>query len=184
MVESNNGPTIVVGKIYANWCGHCKSLKPEWAKMKSAVKKALGKEFHVEFSEIEQTNEKDSVDSINKRFLLNSDKKLALQGGYPTLFKISGGQLEYYNGGRNATDMTAWFSGVAKEETINGAAAAVVKPSVKENPNSWRSFFGASSSGGRKRTNRKRQHRKRSKTQKNLSAILSGLSFTYTLSHI
>jgi hypothetical protein len=179
MVANNHNPnknTIVVGKIYANWCGHCKSLKPEWAKMKNSVKKALGSQLdkiHVVFSEIEQTDEKIKVDGINKRFLRNSDKKLALQGGYPTLFKISGGQLEYYNGGRTAEAMTAWFSGLAKEENLNGD---VVKPAVKANPTSWRSFFGASS-GGRRKTNRKNR-RKQSKTQKNLSAILSGLSFT------
>ena len=29
----------VIGKIYAEWCGHCVALKPEWEAMKQELQK-------------------------------------------------------------------------------------------------------------------------------------------------
>ena len=34
---------ILIGKVYANWCGHCQHLKPEWLKMKKELKSKMGK---------------------------------------------------------------------------------------------------------------------------------------------
>ena len=107
-----NKPTLVVGKLHANWCGHCVALRPEWAKMKKMLNNVRNT-FNVVFEEIEQAHEAHKVKRINNTHLSRSSNKLATQGGYPTLFKIKDGKLEYYNGERYAAPMAKWFSGGA-----------------------------------------------------------------------
>ena len=44
--RSKNKPSkkkIIIGKIYADWCGHCNMLKPEWEKMKNMIKHNTGR---------------------------------------------------------------------------------------------------------------------------------------------
>ena len=43
------------------------------------------------------------------KFLPNSEEKVALQGGFPTLFKLLDGKLEYFEGNRQANDMMSWY---------------------------------------------------------------------------
>ena len=95
---------MIVGRIHAKWCGHCKSLEPEWATMK----KQFGKGKY-RFVSIEQTNEESHLDRLNKHLgIVDDDKKVKLQGGYPTIFKAQNGQVEYYNGPRMAKDIADW----------------------------------------------------------------------------
>ena len=108
--NKNSKSTLVIGKIHAKWCGHCVALVPEWNKMKGEIKKLLGNKYHLVFAEIEQSQEKHQLPKINNIHLANSSKKVELQGGYPTLFKIRNGKLDYYGGERNAGSMTKWFS--------------------------------------------------------------------------
>ncbi len=94
----------IVGKLYATWCGHCKTLEPEWKKMKRTVKKMM--KGGVEFVEIESENMDNGLAKLNNKFRTN----VKLQGGYPTLFKIDMDRkkVEYYNGNREANEMTKW----------------------------------------------------------------------------
>jgi protein disulfide-isomerase A6 len=93
---------IILGKVYANWCGHCQNLKPEWSKMKKDLQSKIDKNCSIEFVEIEES-EIAKMDRFKKRFPhLNVN-------GYPTIFKNTGGdELEYYNGERTASDMSDW----------------------------------------------------------------------------
>jgi hypothetical protein len=62
------------------------------------------------FVEIEASQEEKGKSYVNQHYLLNSPHKLDLQGGYPTLFKIKGGNLSYYpsNLGRELPQLMSW----------------------------------------------------------------------------
>jgi thiol-disulfide isomerase/thioredoxin len=97
----------VVGKIYANWCGYCQMMQNDWEKMKTDL--AKGGSF--EIMDIEQKNEVDHVNAVNEKYLKKSVTKVALQGGYPTVFKIKNGKLSYFNGERTYDAMKKWCLG-------------------------------------------------------------------------
>ena len=100
-MDKNTKP--VIGKLYAKWCGYCTSLEPIWDKMRDSIEQQFPNKYT--FSEIEQATEKIELPKLNKRHKTN----VKVQGGYPTLFKINGGKLEYYNGKREFNDMMSWF---------------------------------------------------------------------------
>lgn len=118
-----------VGKIYADWCGHCQSLQPEWARMKNDMKLAMGrslKNVHIEFVEIGDTPKNKAkgltvegmMTKYNLKHLANSAEKLK-SDGYPTLFKVLNGKLTYYPGSRDANSMYTWFmEGVSKPKNM------------------------------------------------------------------
>jgi thiol-disulfide isomerase/thioredoxin len=138
----NRRPTkqVLVGKIYADWCGHCQSLKPEWAKMKRFVKMNMGrmlKNVRVEFVEIEQQQEEAKLKQLNGREeMQKGGKKVGVQGGYPTLFKVCDGMIEYYNGPRVAEAMYKWYM-QGCGESGKGVAAPLGKQR-EQNKLPWR----------------------------------------------
>jgi thiol-disulfide isomerase/thioredoxin len=93
---------ITAGLIYAEWCGHCQALKPHWDKMKNNMK---NKNTH--FIEIEDSDKlkEYKINKINK-----SVKNKLVVNGFPTVFRIKGGNLEYYEGERTTESMQKWFS--------------------------------------------------------------------------
>jgi len=126
---------VLVGKIYADWCGHCQSLKPEWAKMKRFIKMNMGrmlKNVRVEFIEIEQQQEEAKLNLLNGREEMKTlGKKIGVQGGYPTLFKVCDGMIEYYNGPRVAEAMYKWYMQGCGES--GKGVAAPLGPLEKQN---------------------------------------------------
>jgi len=98
----------IIGKIYANWCGHCNSLKPEWYKMKKLLKY---KNKNIQFVEIEE-GQQQKLNNFKNRF-----PQLEING-YPTIFKITANkQIEYYTGNRITNDMKKWAT--EKSKTIS-----------------------------------------------------------------
>lgn len=87
----------IIGKVYANWCGYCKMLKPEWDILKENIKG--NKNIQIQEVEIE---EKKKMNQLKKKY-----PKLMIKG-YPTIFKITGKKIEYYTGERLANDMKLW----------------------------------------------------------------------------
>ena len=114
----------VIGKLYATWCGHCKTLEPEWKKMKTSVTKIY--KNGVEFVEIESENMEQGLADLKKRLNIN----IGLQGGYPTLFKVEPGakKVEYYGGQREAGAMSQWCKGTNSSLT-KGEAWRLIPPS-------------------------------------------------------
>ena len=92
--------TIIVGKIYADWCGHCQQLKPEWSKMKTNVTKHNKKHLQIVEIEESQTEKMANFKAQHPNLQVN---------GYPTIFKIHpNGHIEYYSGERTADKMQKW----------------------------------------------------------------------------
>jgi thiol-disulfide isomerase/thioredoxin len=90
---------IIVGKVYANWCGHCQILKPEWAKFKQSIPN--GRVQFIEIEESESAKRSNFENKMNTKLNVN---------GYPTIFKINKKKpVEYYTGPRTAHHMRRWI---------------------------------------------------------------------------
>ena len=130
--QENKKTPLVIGLIYAKWCGHCQALEPEWKSMKQNMLNKNSVSSH-QILEIEDSDpDKDAkLEGINKT--VHSGKIQA--NGYPTIFKNVGGKLEYYEGGRTAVEMEKWFLGKTAEN----------RP---DHQKTWRNyFFGGFQSG-------------------------------------
>lgn len=131
---------LIIGKIYADWCGHCVALNPHWANMKNKIRSNMDlKNTIVEFVEIGDTEKNKQngktvdimVDQFNRKHMYKSNQKLALDGGYPTLFKLHNGRLEYYKGDRNADSMYNWYTSGVNANLTNKIVGFVSKAKTK-----------------------------------------------------
>ena len=64
---------------------------------------------------IEQKQQDEGIRKVNETYLKNTGRTLALQGGFPTLFKITDGTLEYYDGPRTYLEMLRWYMSAPKK---------------------------------------------------------------------
>lgn len=92
----------VVGRIYSDSCGFCVAMKDDWEKMKNRI----ANKKNVEFVDIEAQEMNEKLNMLNTRGL---SEKVAIQRGFPTLFKIHRGKVEYYEGERSADAMYHWY---------------------------------------------------------------------------
>ena len=95
---------FIVGKIYATWCGHCVALEPKWKTMTNQLRRNK----NVVIAEIESETMESDLASLNSTHLPNSEHKVELNGGYPTIFKIVDGKVSYYEGPREVNPMLKW----------------------------------------------------------------------------
>ena len=98
---------IIIGKVYADWCGHCQALKPKWEQLKQILPKG-----RVQTVEIEET-ETDKRAQFEKKH-----KKTINVSGYPTIFKIVNNKIEYYSGPREPEDMKRWVLSTPNKKTF------------------------------------------------------------------
>jgi thiol-disulfide isomerase/thioredoxin len=83
--------------FYANWCGHCKTIAPEWEKLIKSVK---------EDKSIQNLAIVAVESGVNDKHVANMLSKLHLTvKGYPTLGAILNNKFIEYDGGRTAADM-------------------------------------------------------------------------------
>jgi len=121
----------IVGKIYANNCGYCQMLKPEWNKFKLQIKNNK----NIQIKEIEQGEYK-KMEDFKERY------PDLLVNGYPTIFKIyPNKKIEYYTGDRTAIEMKKWATrNIVKYTRINKKSA---KPNIFRNKTvKQQKFFG------------------------------------------
>ena len=87
--------------VYADWCTHCNAMKPDWNNMKNR----LG--ANMDTIEIEDSDfDKDQKIRDIEEHKLNGEHLDIL--GYPTMFKIHNGHVDYYGGSRTLDAMTEW----------------------------------------------------------------------------
>lgn len=111
-----NKKTLIVGILYAKWCIHCKKLIPEegntmkepiWDNMIQLIKNDA-KDLDVAHIKVTDT-ETHKLDKLNKICKDICDIPIKTEGYYPTIFKITGGKLDKYNGDRTSQDMANWY---------------------------------------------------------------------------
>ena len=101
--KRNDKSLIIVGKVYADWCGHCQSLAPEWKKMKTHIRKMKGNR-NVAFVKIEEKQIETKLRNIENKTGVKINVNV-----FPTLFRISNGKVTYYNGNRTSEQMSDWY---------------------------------------------------------------------------
>jgi hypothetical protein len=88
-----------VGKIYSDSCYHCNAMEKAWEEMD----KRVGGKVEVKKFSTEPDGMK-KLEEFNKERGTN----IASQNGVPTLFKLKGGNVTYYNGGRSTEELVNW----------------------------------------------------------------------------
>ena len=99
--KKDNKENTIVCKIYANWCGHCQSLKPVWAELKNVLRANK----NITMIEIEESEMKEKMGTLK-----NICKKDIDVAGFPTIVKICNKKVEYYQGERSVEGLRAWIT--------------------------------------------------------------------------
>ena len=95
----NKGTPMFV-EFYANWCGHCKTLAPEWKKLTKTIESEYkDKEFAIVSVESIVINKDDAIKDFVKK--INLDVK-----GYPTIGLIKGNKFISYDGKGNRDEVS------------------------------------------------------------------------------
>jgi thiol-disulfide isomerase/thioredoxin len=109
----SKSPQWIVGKVFAEWCGHCITMKGEWENLKSVMKKEKG--GAVEFIEIEDVEMKDRLHEMNQTYFQKGNEKVS-STGFPTVFMFQVANpaktLDYFvppSGKRTMSAMKIWI---------------------------------------------------------------------------
>jgi hypothetical protein len=106
--------TVVYGKLYSNTCGHCIVLNPTWKRLTDHFEYHHSKFPHSRVVyknvEVESADLDIGIAETNNTYLSNSPTKIEPPMGFPTIFRIYDGKLEYFNGNRDYNTLLRWFS--------------------------------------------------------------------------
>lgn len=155
-----NDSVIIIGKIYAEWCGHCQNLKPIWEN----IKNELETNPQIVFEEIEDVDIPKKLDILNKKYLPHSADKITADG-YPTIFKIQKGGISYYTGNREQSLIHNWI--ISKGGSSKHGSFLSPVDNKRKTPSlldrTFFSFFGGKS---KSKTFQKNKTKKQNKTKK------------------
>jgi len=107
----------ILVEFYAPWCGHCKSLKPEYEKAAKTLK-ASG--IDVPLAKVDATEHKEL------------GTKYGVQG-FPTLKWFVNGVAQEYNGGRTEATIVNWIKKKVQPSTAELTTVAEVEALVASN---------------------------------------------------
>jgi thiol-disulfide isomerase/thioredoxin len=103
--NDNQKPVVIL--LHAEWCGHCKTLEPEWKRMKNELDKKTIE--NIIFEEIESADLNDKLPIVSKNYLNGVPLE---HRGFPTIGSIRNNQFEQYGGQRTADSLLEWVRGL------------------------------------------------------------------------
>lgn len=102
-------PKIIIGKVYASWCGHCVELSKIWPEVIKSVKASMPTKNDVRFVSIEETGLDNKLKHFYKKYHISESEKVKVNG-YPTIFKIKDSKISYFEGERNTDSLKNWIT--------------------------------------------------------------------------
>jgi thiol-disulfide isomerase/thioredoxin len=123
-IKSELQPKWIVGRIFAEWCGHCRNMEKAWEELQNKIKEE--KKGEVEFVEIEDIEMGKRLPSMNEKYFhKEGGKKGGIESsGFPTIFMFHVGKasetLTYYKGEREMSPMKYWIEDNMKGKLKGG----------------------------------------------------------------
>ena len=114
---------IIVGLIYAKWCGHCKAMKDDWKNLTNFLNGKVAKVIEIESADADKESR---INNLNNKYVggerLNGDS-------FPVIFKIQNNKIQSYNGMRDFESMKSWvFSASEPNAVLEIAEERIVEP--------------------------------------------------------
>jgi thiol-disulfide isomerase/thioredoxin len=101
---------VVIGLSYAEWCGYCKSLLPDWLEMMNKIKTDVDSGIYKAPQYLMfESEEKDALEQFNKKHSNILAAKEGFPSGFPTIFTIKNKKVIIYDGKREVDAMIKWF---------------------------------------------------------------------------
>ena len=98
---------VVIVLIHAEWCGHCKTLQPEWDIMENSL--SDNEKQNIAFEVIESAELDNKLPIVSKKYM---NGKTLTHAGFPTIGNIQNGEFLQYGGGRTSNDLLDWIRGL------------------------------------------------------------------------
>lgn len=89
--------------VHAHWCGHCKSLMPEWKKMKHLLQH--NKKVSVHEIESGDSDKEHRLNEFGKK--TRNGQKISIRG-FPTIVRFENGEMTEFKGQRTADELVKW----------------------------------------------------------------------------